>query len=55
MKHCSIITASYEIDGKTVGTIGVIGPTRMEYSKAVSILSYISRNLDKLLKKISDG
>ena len=55
MKHCSIVTASYDIDGKTVGTIGVIGPTRMEYSKAVSVLSYISKNLDKLLRKIADG
>ncbi|NLK21539.1 MAG: heat-inducible transcription repressor HrcA [Epulopiscium sp.] len=55
IKNCSLITASYEIGGKSVGTIGIIGPTRMEYGKVVSTLSYISKNLDKLLKKFSDG
>lgn len=55
IKNCSIITASYDIDGKNVGTIGIIGPTRMEYGKVVSILSHISDNLDKILKKISGG
>lgn len=55
IKNCSIITASYDISGINVGTIGIIGPTRMEYEKVVSLLSYISNNMDKLLKKISDG
>ena len=55
IKNCSLITASYEIGGRKVGTIGIIGPTRMEYDKVVSLLSYISSNMDKLLEKNSDG
>lgn len=55
IKNCSLITASYEIGGRKVGTIGIIGPTRMEYEKVVSILSYISSNMDKLLNNNSDG
>ena len=31
MHDCSLITATYHVDGKLVGKIGVIGPTRMKY------------------------
>lgn len=55
IKNCSLITTSYDINGRKVGRIGIIGPTRMEYEKVVSILSYLSNNMDKLLKKIFDG
>lgn len=51
MKNCSLITATYEIDGKPIGTLGVLGPTRMEYSKSVSILDFFTEVLaDTLLK-----
>ena len=39
LKNCSLITATYEVDGKTIGTL-VLGPTRMEYSKSVSIMGF---------------
>ncbi|WP_058485390.1 heat-inducible transcriptional repressor HrcA [Defluviitalea phaphyphila] len=55
IKNCSLITASYTIGGRSVGTIGIIGPTRMQYEKVVSLLSYMSNNMDKLLNKILDG
>ncbi|MHC1683489.1 MAG: heat-inducible transcriptional repressor HrcA [Clostridiaceae bacterium] len=38
-KNCSIITAVYGLSNRTLGTIGIIGPTRMDYSKVVSILT----------------
>lgn len=52
MKDCSLITATYQIDGKVIGTVGVLGPTRMEYSKAISIVEYLSSALNEGLKKL---
>lgn len=49
---CSVISASYELDGNIVGSIGIIGPTRMEYSKVVGVLGHISRDLTKLLNRL---
>ena len=48
MPECAIVTASYSIDGKTVGNAGVIGPIRMDYSKVVSVLDYISKTVQML-------
>jgi heat-inducible transcriptional repressor len=50
IKDCSMITATYHIDGKVIGAIGVLGPTRMEYSRVVSIVDFITNNLSDLLK-----
>jgi heat-inducible transcriptional repressor len=49
MKHCSMVTARYAIGGKTLGTIGVIGPTRMDYGRVITILELITRNLSDSL------
>ena len=46
MKDCSLITATYHIDGKLVGKIGVIGPTRMKYGKITSVIEYLTDNLN---------
>lgn len=46
----SIVTASYEIDGVPVGTISVVGPTRMDYKKVVSTLEYMRKTLEKQAK-----
>jgi heat-inducible transcriptional repressor len=45
MADCSIVTASYSTRGGQQGTIGVIGPTRMQYSKVLSILNIIGHQL----------
>ncbi len=45
MSDCSLITATYHVDGKMVGKIGVIGPTRMKYSEITSIVEYLTENL----------
>lgn len=45
MNDCSLITATYHVDGKMVGKIGVIGPTRMRYGKITSIIEYLTDNL----------
>ncbi len=50
MKDCSLITATYSINGQTVGKLGVIGPTRMKYSKITSIIEYMTDNLSNAFK-----
>lgn len=49
MKSCSIITTSYYLDGKPVGAIGILGPTRMEYGKVISVLDYLAQGLSHIL------
>ena len=47
LKDFSIITFNHKIHGKSVGTIGIIGPKRMDYSKVISILKYINRKMNE--------
>lgn len=55
VKACSIITTSYQLGSNVIGNIGIIGPTRMDYGKVVSVLSYITKNLDEVLRRLSGG
>lgn len=50
MRDCSLITATYHIDGKLVGKLGVIGPTRMKYDEVTSIIEYITDNISQTFK-----
>ncbi|MGI6451612.1 MAG: heat-inducible transcriptional repressor HrcA [Desulfitobacteriia bacterium] len=50
-KECSIITATYHINGRQIGSVGVLGPTRMDYRKAVSIVDYMTKSLTEILTK----
>ena len=52
MKDYSLITATYHVDGKLVGKLGVIGPTRMNYGEVTSIMEYLSDNLSKSFKLV---
>lgn len=49
--NCSFITATYSLEGQTLGTIGVLGPTRMEYGKVISLLDYLSKDLAVLMSR----
>ena len=55
MQDCSLITASYHVDGKLVGKLGVIGPTRMKYGEVTSIIEYLTDNLSNTFKLESGG
>ncbi|MBR3484436.1 MAG: heat-inducible transcription repressor HrcA [Lachnospiraceae bacterium] len=55
LQDCSIVRADYSYGNDSYGTIGVIGPTRMNYSQTVSVLSAIIKNLETVIKSISDG
>lgn len=52
---CSIIRTDYRFGGNSFGSIGIIGPTRMDYSQVVSILNGIVKNINDVIKALSSG
>ncbi len=53
MKDCSVVTATYELGEGMKGTIGIIGPKRMDYEKVVGTLQTLMKQLDALYGKKS--
>lgn len=51
MKDCSLVTATYKMPEGATGTIGIIGPKRMDYKKVVSTLKNLTIELDDIFKK----
>ena len=51
MRDCSVVTATYELGDGMKGTVGIIGPKRMDYERAVNALQTIMQQLDDLYKK----
>ena len=51
LKNFSIVTFNHLLEDKDIGTIGIIGPTRMDYSKVISVMKYISKKLNDDFKK----
>jgi heat-inducible transcriptional repressor len=49
LDECSIVTAPYEVGGEVVGTLGVIGPTRMAYERVIPIVDITARLLSSAL------
>ena len=53
MKDCSVVTATYELSEGVKGTVGIIGPKRMDYEKVMDSLKELKTQLDGILKKPS--
>ena len=49
LDECSVVAAPYEVDGQLVGTIGVIGPTRMAYERVIPIVDITAKLLSNAL------
>jgi heat-inducible transcriptional repressor len=49
LDECSVITAPYEVDGEVLGTVGVIGPTRMAYERVIPIVEITARLLSSAM------
>jgi heat-inducible transcriptional repressor len=49
LDECSMVTAPYEVDGAVVGTLGVIGPTRMAYERVIPIVDITAKLLSNAL------
>ena len=46
LKDFSVVTFKHKVNGKDLGTIGIIGPKRMDYSKVISVMKYINKKLN---------
>ncbi|NMA83275.1 MAG: heat-inducible transcription repressor HrcA [Epulopiscium sp.] len=55
MKDCSIVTTTYKMGDQTVGTIGILGPTRMDYGRVVATLSNLVEHMDHMIRGLMDG
>ncbi len=52
MQNLSLVTTNYHLGGRVAGRLGIIGPTRMNYSKVIANINQISEYLDKLLQEL---
>lgn len=51
MKDCSVVTATYELEEGIHGTVGIIGPKRMDYDKVLKTIKSMASQLDSVFKK----
>lgn len=51
IQDCSMVQATYSLNGQIVGTMAVLGPTRMEYGKVISVMDYLHKYLKTILDK----
>ena len=49
---CSVVVAPYVVEGEAVGTVGLLGPTRMNYPQALAAVDVVSQRLGE---RLSDG
>ncbi|MCL2695154.1 MAG: heat-inducible transcriptional repressor HrcA [Clostridiales bacterium] len=54
LRDCSVVTASYKLGDLALGTFGIIGPTRMQYGKVLTILEYMRASLGEVLTGLQD-
>ncbi|WP_413309942.1 heat-inducible transcriptional repressor HrcA [Bacillus sp. 1P10SD] len=52
MDNCSLITATYSVGVEKLGTIAILGPTRMEYSRVIGLLQLLSNDLTAVLTRL---
>ncbi|MCE1241147.1 MAG: heat-inducible transcriptional repressor HrcA [Azonexaceae bacterium] len=55
LDECSVIAAPYQVDGQVVGSLGVIGPTRMAYERVIPIVDITARLLSSALSSKNDN
>lgn len=55
LRDCSLITATYKLNGKLIGKIGVIGPTRMNYTNVISTVKSMSEAMNEIISQHFDG
>jgi heat-inducible transcriptional repressor len=51
LSECALVVAPYEVDGEPAGSIGVLGPTRMNYPQALAAVALVSRRLSRRLSE----
>ncbi len=53
LNDCSVVTASYEVEGLSIGAIGVIGPTRMHYERVIPVVDVTAKMLGNALTQLN--
>ncbi|HVF53864.1 MAG TPA: heat-inducible transcriptional repressor HrcA [Actinomycetota bacterium] len=53
MRSCTVITAPYAIEGSTVGSLGIVGPTRMDYRRTIAAVYEVSAQLGHMLGRLA--
>ncbi len=51
LHNCTLISAPYQIGGSAIGTLSVLGPTRIEYARMISIVSYVAKTMEKMMSR----
>ena len=54
LNKCSLVVAGYGTEATTLGTLGIVGPTRMEYAKAIALVDHLAAALSRLLSGPGD-
>ena len=49
LKNCAVITASYDLGSDVSGTLGVVGPTRIEYGRMMAVVNYLARFIERAI------
>ena len=52
MEDCSFITATYSVGVEQLGSIAILGPTRMEYSRVISLMQVLAKDLSTVLTEL---
>lgn len=55
IQDCSMVIAAYEVGGQPIGSLGVLGPIRMDYAKVISVVDYMTRHLSNALERLFRG
>lgn len=54
LNDMSVVTATYKVGGKNIGSFGVLGPTRMDYARVLAVLSYVGLSINEILSCFLD-
>jgi heat-inducible transcriptional repressor len=55
IQDCSLVIANYKRRDQTLGSLGVIGPIRMDYSRVIPLVSHIAKLLSQVLEELEEG
>ena len=51
LARCSLVASTYGSGERPMGTVGIVGPTRMEYPRAIALVEYLARSLTRILSR----
>jgi heat-inducible transcriptional repressor len=54
LARCSLVASTYAAGDRVLGTVGIVGPTRMEYAQAIALVDYLAQVLSRYLSGPGD-